>query len=64
MNMFKSNLYNIQADLKEHHRPRNQLLEYFIQQRLAQSLHTYYKEISTSTQYLSSKNPVRVIKEL
>lgn len=62
--MLKAYLYNIQRDLQQHHRSKSQLLEYYIQKRLSQSLHTYYNELSNSVQTLSSKNPVKVIKEL
>lgn len=62
--MFKTHLYQIQHDLSQHHRPKESLLEYFVQQRLTQSLRTYYKEVSNSAQYLSSRNPIRIVKEL
>lgn len=62
--MLKTHLYQIKQDLQGHHRSKSSLLEYYIQQRLMQSLHTYYKEVSQSAQYLYSKNPTNIIRNL
>ena len=42
--MLKTHLITIENDLKKHHRPKEQLFDYYIQFRLTKSLNTYYKD--------------------
>ena len=60
--MYKS-LNNILNDLSNYHRNKKELLIYYINQRLNKSLETYYKDLSSSYNYLSSKDTINVAKK-
>ncbi len=62
--MLNTHLKNIQIELNKRHRPKNQLLESYVQLRLLKSLQTYYKEISNSSQYLLNRNPNNVLRSM
>ena len=63
-NSFSKILYNMLKDLSSYHRDKNILLQFYINQRLNDSLKVYYKELSQSIDYLSDKNNIRVLKKL
>ena len=63
-NSFSDILYNMLKDLSSYHRNKNTLLQFYINQRLNDSLKVYYKELSQSIDYLSDKNNIRVLKKL
>jgi uncharacterized membrane-anchored protein YhcB (DUF1043 family) len=62
--MWKTHLFNIQKDLKKHHRPKAELIEQYVQMRLAKSLQSYYQDLAASAQYLINRNPNNVIRKL
>lgn len=61
---FKSNLLEIKKELTNHHRGKVQLSQFYLQERLSESLKTYYKEIKNSYMYLEQRNEFKVIKKL
>ena len=62
--MFKSKLYNILNDLKQHQRDRSTIMEESVQERLNKSLNEYNKSIADSYNYLTYRNSLRVMKKL
>lgn len=55
-------LNNMLKDISKHKRNRDNLLEYYIQERLNKSLETYYIQLSHSLEYLINKDSFRVLK--
>ena len=62
--MLYVHLLNIKEDLKGHHKDRQTAMGIFIQQRLNKSLTSYYKELTSSTQYLLKRNAENVLRKL
>lgn len=62
--MLYVHLLNIKEDLKSHHKDRQTAMRIFIQQRLNKSLTSYYKELTSSTQYLLKRNVENVLRKL
>lgn len=62
--MLKLHLENIKYDLKNHHRDKKVLLEYYVQTRLTKSLQSYYSDLSSSTNYILNRNPINVLRKL
>ena len=62
--MLKTHLLNIENDLKKHHRPKQQLFNYYVQSRLTKSLQTYYNDLNNSVSYLTKRNPHNVLRKL
>lgn len=58
---FKDILLSILKDLDCYKRDKNNLLSTYIEERLSQSLKTYYKELSASVNYLANKNNSKII---
>ena len=50
------------ADISKYKRNKNDLLEMYIKERLNKSLETYYDQLSSSLEYLVSKDSIRVLK--
>lgn len=57
-----SDLNKMLADISNYKRNRNDLLEMYIKERLNKSLETYYSQLSSSLEYLASKDGIRVLK--
>lgn len=51
-------------DIKLRNRPKEQLLQYYIQKRLNKTVSIYYKELLSSCQSLEQHNEVSVLKKL
>ena len=51
-------------DVKARSRPKEQLLQYYIQKRLNRTVSVYYKELMSSCQSLGQHNEVSVLKRL
>lgn len=51
-------------DTKNHHRDKSFLIEYYINERLTKSLMSYYKDLSTSVDFLDRKDNLKVLKTL
>lgn len=62
--MFKIHLQNIKQDLKNHHRPKGQLITFYVQTRLNQSLKAYYSDLSNSAHYLHARKPDNILRKL
>lgn len=62
--MFKSKLYNILNDLKQHQRDRSTIMEESVQERLNKALNEYNKSIADSYNYLTYRSSLRVMKKL
>ena len=62
--MFKDILYSMLNDMSKYHRDKDDLLAYYINKRLNKSLQVYYKELSKSIEYLSSKSELKVLKNM
>lgn len=63
-NNFNTVLEEIITDLNAHKRPKTQLLEYYINERLKKSLQTYYKELGESFRYLEDKDAENLSRKL
>lgn len=59
-----NNLSRALNDLGKHHSNRAEMMEKCVQERLSQSIETYYKELTQSLEFLASRNGLRVIKKL
>lgn len=59
MNNLYITLMTIQEDLSKYHRNKNELLEYYIQSRLNNSLQSYYHDLMNSLTYLKYKEKTR-----
>lgn len=62
--MLYTHLMTIKDELKGHHKDRQTAMSIFIQQRLNRSLMSYYKELTSSTQYLLKRNAENVLRKL
>lgn len=62
--MFEQNLLDIRKDCQFHKRDRQDLMKSYIEQRLTESLNSYYKTLSSSVYALSVAEPEKVVKEL
>lgn len=61
---FKSKLYNISKDLKDHKRTRSELFKNSVEDRLEQALLAYDKDIAESYNYLQYRQGLRVLKKM
>ena len=59
-----NNLELILNDLKQHHRDRQALLYYYVNNRLTESLKAYYSELNDSITFLDNKDAVKVAKSI
>ncbi len=57
-----NDLKKMLADISKYKRNKDDLLEMYIKERLNKSLETYYNQLSSSLEYLASKDGVRVLK--
>lgn len=61
---FKINLLEIKKELSRYHRDPQQLAQLYLQERLSQSLKSYYKEIKNSYMYLEQRDQIKIIKKM
>lgn len=54
----------IKEELSKHHRSRDELMQTVIQQRLTESLNSYYDTLMKSLSYLSKKDVDKLIKKV
>lgn len=59
-----TNLEQILIDLHNHKHKKEELLIYYINKRLTESLESYYSELSSSVKFLNDKEELRVLKKL
>ena len=57
-------LKSMLKDVKEHQRPKNTLLEFYVTTRLDKALNTYYAQLLENYSILSGVNEVKVLKNL
>lgn len=62
--MFEENLQNIKNSVQYYKRDRNELMKYYIDKRLRDSLVSYFKTLNSSVYVLSVSDPEKVVKEL
>ena len=62
--MFEENLQNIKSSIKYYKRDRNELIKYYIDKRLNESLVSYFKTLNSSVYALTVSDPEKVVKEL
>lgn len=62
--MFEENLQNIKNSVQYYKRDRNELMKYYIDKRLRDSLVSYFKTLNSSVYALSVSDPEKVVKEL
>ena len=62
--MFEENLQNIKSSIKHYKRDRNELIKYYIDKRLNESLMSYFKTLNSSVYALTVSDPEKVVKEL
>ena len=58
------NLQIMLDELQEYKRPKNELMKFYIQERLTESLRTYYKQVNDSLKFYKQKDELRIIKNL
>lgn len=61
---FKKLLNSIKDDLELYNRPKDQLRQLYIEERLNKSLVNYYNELSKAVLYLSDKDQIRTLKNI
>ena len=64
MTTFSDELATIITDLKKYKRDKKSLMETYVNQRLNQSLRTYYRELSEAIKYLEDKDAMNVARKL
>lgn len=62
--MNKEGIYKIINELNTHHRDKKFLLEHYVQNRLTESVESYYKELRNNFQSLANKNTVYSLKKV
>lgn len=64
--MFKDKLLDIDRELREHHRDKNDLLAKYIEDRLNKSLEVYYETVlnSYNTILNCTNNQMKIIKKV
>ena len=62
--MNKDGIYKIINDLNTRHRDKNFLLEYYVQNRLTESVESYYKELRNNFESLTNKNTIYSLKKV
>ena len=60
----REQLEQMLLDLQTHKHKREELYEYYIQDRLAKSLKTYYKEVSSSLRFYKDKDELKILEGL
>lgn len=63
-NVLEDSLLQIKNDLKAHHRRRDEVLYYFIQKRLFESLKSYDIDMKKSLEYLSKCDGRKMLRRL
>lgn len=63
-NQFKNNLLIILDELNNYKRDKSYLLTRYVEDRLNSSLLVYYKEISSSFNYLRTKDNLKIARHL
>lgn len=61
---FKDKLLEIRKDLSFYRRDKKELKKLYIEERLSQSLKSYYKELNDSYTYLRYQDEKKVVKDL
>lgn len=61
---FKTKLYNILRELKQHNKDQNELFRESIEYRLNDALVNYSKDIAQSYNYLYRRDSLRVMNKL
>lgn len=59
-----SELNEMLEDLRKYKRPKEELAEMYVTERLSKSLNTYYKTVRDSLSYLTDKNALKVAKKM
>lgn len=62
--MLKIKLYNILRKLDSLNTDKAEIMEKAVEARLEGALKNYYEELESTIEYLVSKNPVDVLKEI
>lgn len=62
--MTKQIIEKMLRDIKLRNRPKEQLLQFYIQKRLNRTVSIYYKELMSSCQSLEQHNEMSVLKKL
>lgn len=61
--MYKELIY-LKSEMKKYHRDRTELVKYYINKRLNDSLASYYKDLEYSIKYLDNRQPENVFKKM
>lgn len=56
--------YSMIEELQSYKRPKEELLIQYMTQRLDQSLDSYIKDLNSSTEYLSRRNSVKLVRKI
>ena len=62
--MFKHKLYIINKDLSRHHRPKSEIIESSVVDRLDKALISYMDSLNKSYDYLKYRDNIRVLKRM
>lgn len=52
------------ADIRAHQRPKETLLEHYVEERLNKTVNIYYKSVLSSAKVLERADPLKVAKKL
>lgn len=58
---FSDLLLKMLEDMEKHRRNKDNLLEFYIQKRLNNSIQNYYKDLLKSYKFLSHKDPKKLL---
>ena len=61
--MYKELMY-LKKEMKKYHRDRSELVKYYINKRLKDSLNSYYKDLEYSIKYLDNRQPENILKKM
>ena len=59
-----NNLECILKDLNQHKRNKNELIIFYINERLTKSLKSYYDELSVAVNYLNKKDEISLLRKM
>lgn len=62
--MTQDTLNNMLKDLKAHRRPKESLINYYVQTRLTKSIQSYYSDLLKAQAQLEAREARKVFKEM
>lgn len=60
----RKELIYLKSEMKKYHRDKTELVKYYINKRLNDSLTSYYKDLEYSIKYLDNRQPENIFKKM